>query len=139
MNKRGSTLLEFAIAVAVLTPVLVGLVQFTYSFYVIHELDAAVRRGAEFASALEYDSPSPEPSSGWLWQVENVVVYGNPEGAGQTLVAGLMRDHVRVRVDFARGRPHKVAVGITGLELPSPGHTLRLDGKPESSFPYRGR
>ena len=127
---RGSALIEFAIALAVLTPVFIGGWQFFEAYMVLEEAQAATIRGAISAAALPYDSPTETPTPGFRRAVEDAVLRSG--------VPGLQREQVGVVMHFEAGRPTDVEVRISGLRLQVPGGAITLDGNPRASYPYRG-
>src|SRR5271167_2018146 len=94
--RRGSAILEFAVATTILVPLLVGTFQFGYTLYVYNNLDSAVRGGARYASLRSYDSATATPSPAFSSAVKNMVIFGNPEGTGLPVAAGIGAANVEV-------------------------------------------
>src|SRR5919199_1495740 len=86
-NERGSTLVEFAIGVAVFVTALFAVLEFGRALWVHNALADAARRGARYA--VLHSSGSGE-------EVKNVVVYGNPAGSGQPMLENLTTGNVTV-------------------------------------------
>ena len=135
----GNAMVEFALTASILFPCLLGVFQFGYGFYVYNRLIAVVRDGARYASLRAYDSNNPNPSSTYLTAVRNEVVYGNPAGGTQPLVAGLAPGNVSVSVTMNNGIPDMVTVYINQFTLDTATKTFQLSGKPSASFRYEGR
>jgi hypothetical protein len=99
-------------------------------------LEDAVRAGARYASITTYDTSNV---SAYTTAVQNVVVYGNPAGGTQPVVARLQTSHVNVTVSPAVGQPTSVTVGITGYSLLTANMTtFSLSGKPWVTLPFLG-
>ncbi len=147
-RRRGSVLVEFTLALPMLTLLFLGTWQFGYAFFLYDELEHAVRDGARFASMYTYDSATMTPSAGFTTAVQNVVLYGNAAGGTTPVVRGLAPANVTVEVSFyANGfasppgfnlqMPTRVAVSITNFSVGTLG-TITLNGKPRTEFPYVG-
>ncbi|MEZ5355995.1 MAG: hypothetical protein R2762_25455 [Bryobacteraceae bacterium] len=125
--RRGSAMLEVALVLAVLSPLVAGGLRFAYSFYLIHSLQDAVASAAEYGSGLEYAGAAEF------------------ETAIRAKVAGAevpRLDPAQVRVEVqpdAGGRPAWITVSIRGYSLPTPFSSTVLEGKPRARFPYRLR
>lgn len=127
---RGSALIEFAIALAVLTPVFVGGWQFFEAYLLVEDLHQAVIEGAHSAASLPYDSSTETPTPEFRRAVENAVL--------RPSIPGLRREHLRVTMRFDAGRPNEVEVRVAGYKLGVPGGAITLDGKPKAQYPFRG-
>lgn len=140
---RGSAVIELAVALPLLTTLFLGCFQFGYAFYVYGQLHQAVRAGARYASIRTYDSGSATPSEAFLREVQNVVVYGDPNAGDQAapIVRGLQTSNVQLDVTTGAAPvgavPLRVAVSINGYQLGvfSP---MVLNNKPRAEFPYVG-
>ena len=130
-GRRGSGLIEFAIALAVIAPVFVGGFQFFAAYQRVEEIQQAAIRGARAAARLPYDSATETPSPSFRRAVEDAVL-------AQPAVPGLGREHIRVAMHFDAGRPSELEVKIAGYKLPIPGGAITLDGKPQARHPYQG-
>lgn len=137
---RGSALIEFAFALALMVPIVAGGWQFYEAYLRMEEIQQAAIRGAQFASNLPYESESEVPPSDFRRAVENVILYRNPNGGGRSVVPGLRRDMLRLSMRFEAGRPAELAVSVDGYRLPlfaGGGITLR-GRRPLASYPFRG-
>ena len=137
--RRGSALVEFAVAVGVFVPLLTGTFQFGYSFFVYNKLQNAVRAGARYASLRSYDSTTSTPSSAFSNAVKNVVVYGDPDGGATPATSGLSTNEVFVTVTMTSNVPSLVTVDIRGFAINGVFGTITLNSKPAATFRYAGR
>ncbi len=140
VRRRGNAVVEFAVASTFLLPVLIGVWQFGYTFYLYNALESAVRNGARYASLAAYDGGS-QAGAGFKARVKNMVVYGdpNPTGSPAPVVAGLLTANVQVVETFNGIAPAKITVGISGFAVRTFFQTYNLTGKPKCSFDYMGR
>ncbi len=127
---RGSALIEFAVALAIVTPVFLGGFQFFEAYMLAGEIQQAAIRGARSAATLPYDSPDQTPTP----EFRNAAV----DAVLQPPIPGLRREHIQVAMRFETGRPSEVEVKVVGYQIPVPGGSITLDGKPRSAYPYRG-
>ena len=139
IDRRGNAMVEFALSFGLLFPVMAGVFQFGYSYYIYNLLETSVRSTARYAATRTYDSPNTTPSSNYLTGVKNMLVYGDPAGSGSAIVPGLTTAHVRVRVNFDSGIPDNVTVDVAGYTIDSVLGRITLNGKPAATFPYLGR
>lgn len=138
-RKKGAALVEFALAFVILIPLVAGAFQYSIGFLQALRLEAAVRAAALYGSQLPYLSSTETPDSGFLIAVQNMALYGKPEDTGKPLIPTLRPEHVAVQVSLVAGVPRTVSVSIRGFTLVLPTGNRLLDGKPASSFPFRGR
>ena len=137
-SRRGSSLLEFAVATGILIPLFTGTFQFGYALFVYNDLQSAVRGGARYASMRAYDSATNTPSAGFLTAVRNVVVYGNPDGSGGAVAPGLAASNVEVLPNMHGAVPESITVQITGYSVNAVFTSFTFNGKPGTTFPYSG-
>jgi Flp pilus assembly protein TadG len=138
-GERGNAMVEFAIATTLLVPMLFGVFQFGYSFYIYNRLIAAVRDGARYASLRTYDSTTSTPSSGYLTAVKNSVVYGQPTTGTSAVVPGLTTSNVGVSVTMNNNVPNYVTVSISNYSVDAVFTTFNWTNKPAVTFRYEGR
>jgi hypothetical protein len=131
----GSSMIEFALGLVVLAPVTVEVARWGAATYVLHEMQAAAARGAEFASSQPMSWQIPDQE--FERRVRNVVLYGQPEGGGTARIPGLQAANVQVTVERDLGRPRAVEVSI--LKYEAPGGIVTLEAGPRVAMPYRGR
>ncbi len=137
-RRSGSAVLEFALTFVVLFPMMMGVFEFGYAFFLYNQLKNAVREGSRYASLATYDSSTAAYTDAYGNAVKNMVVYGSPSGGTQSLVPRLNTAHVRVAVTFARGVPASVTVRVENYPLDTGFKTLLLH-KPSCTFTYVGR
>jgi Flp pilus assembly protein TadG len=137
-HTRGNAMVEFALAVGLLLPMLFGTFEFGYAFYTYNRLIAAVREGARYASLRTYDSSTTTPSDTYLTAVKNAVVYGDPSGSGSPVVSGLTTDEIGVTMTMVIGVPDIVTVSVTNFTIDTIVKTLSLANKPSAAFRFEG-
>lgn len=86
-NERGATLVEFAIGVTIFVTAMFAVLEFGRALWTHNALTDAARRGARYA--VLHTQASSE-------QVKNVVVYGNENGSGQSMLPNLSTGDVDV-------------------------------------------
>jgi Flp pilus assembly protein TadG len=142
--QRGNTILEFALSFALLFGVFAGIFRFGYAYYAYNVLVNSVRDGARYAANLPYSSTTSTPDSTYLAKVRNMVVYGNPAPAQNTVpvLSGLSTANVAVAMTSGNSGgitpPKAVTVSITGFSLYAVFTTFNLSGHPYCMFPYTG-
>ena len=124
-TRKGAALIEFALALALLAPVLGAVLQFGYAFLMVHQIQDAVDRGARLASSWPPDPVTGRPRADWREAVVQQVMAG---------VDGL--EAAQVQVDW-EGR--SVAVSLRGYRIRGWAGGWVIDGKPRAVYPYRGR
>ncbi len=137
-NRRGSSLVEFALGLPVLVTVVVLLAQVGYALYAYSTLSAAIREGAHFAASADFD----EPGRGFTKRVKNIVVYGEetPSNGSKPRIPDLTAESISVswQRDVA-GAPRQVTVSLREFEMPGPANIIRLKDRPSATFPFSGR
>ena len=136
---RGNAVVEFALSAALLLPVLVGTMQFGFSFLAYNKLEIAVRQGARYAALRTYDSATSTPSVAFTTAVKNMVVYANPNGGTTPVVSGLNIDQVVVTTAMYNGVPDLMTVRLTSLEIDAAVTKFTVTGKPWATYRYQGR
>jgi len=135
---RGNALVEFALAVSLLLPMLFGTFEFGYAFYTYNRLIAAIREGGRYASLRTYDSSTTTPSDTYSTAVKNAVVYGDPSGSGTPVVSGLTTGQIGLTVTMDKGVPDMITVSITNFAIDTVITTLNLANKPSAAFRFEG-
>ena len=138
-GSRGSAMVELALSVGILVPVLIGTFQFGYAFYTYNRLLVAVRGGARYASLRTYDSSTSTPSDSYLTAVRNAVVYGSPSGGTDAVVSGLSTNQVAVSVTMTNSVPDTITVSLTGFTVNAGVMNMTWTGKPAAAFRFEGR
>lgn len=136
---HGNAMLEFAFAVAVFLPLLLGTFQFGFTFYTYNRLIATIRQGARYASLRTYDSATATPTATYLTAVKNAAVYGNPDGSGTAAVTGLTPAKISVSMTIVNGVPDMVTVALADFTLDAAVTTFHWVNKPAASFRFEGR
>jgi Flp pilus assembly protein TadG len=135
---NGTAAMELALSLPVLVGLLLGTLQFGYSFFIYNELEQAVRAGARYASLRSYASLTQTPDAAYAAAVRNVVVFANPAGGTQAVAPGLTAASVFITMKMRNGAPSAVTVGINGYRLPQIISSVLLTNKPATQFPYLG-
>jgi Flp pilus assembly protein TadG len=107
-GERGTTLLEFALALMVFLTAMFAVMEFGRALWVHNALTDAARRGARYA-ALHSSSDTDA--------VKNVVVYGDPAGGSQSVVPNLTPDNVTVTYSNFALNKGTATVSVTGYEF----------------------
>jgi Flp pilus assembly protein TadG len=136
-RQRGNAFIELALAFTFLLPVFLGTFQFGLAFHYYNELLSAVRAGGRYASYRAYDSPTSTPTTAYVAAVQNMTVYGDPNGGTRPIVPGLTTAKIAVSVGFSDGVPSVVRVRVNDFPLNVVFKTFRIS-KPEAIFPYVG-
>jgi hypothetical protein len=134
-RQRGSALIEFALGLVVLAPILTGLAGLAITVLTNDAIAVAAREGAAYGS-MQPLGFGPEDEA-FVQRVRNVAVFRNPEGAGKPRVAGLAPENVEVVVHRERGIPQAVEVGVAGYR--AAGGSVSIARGPRVTYPYRGR
>lgn len=130
--QSGSALIEAALALTLLTTVLLGAVEFGNAFVKLRGLQTAVDRGAEFAARALEESGEREVGAELETAIRNMALYGNPGGSDGPAIAGLRAEQVAVSVENDGAWPARVVVSVTGYRFAAPGLNRMLDGRPRS-------
>ncbi|HKG60241.1 MAG TPA: TadE family protein [Pyrinomonadaceae bacterium] len=136
-GERGTTMVEFAIALMIFLTAMFAVMEFGRALWVHNALTDAARRGARYA-ALH----SSADSAG----VKNVVVYGDPAGGTQSVVPNLTTANVTVTYsDFAlnkgtatvsvTGYQFQFIIPIIGTTITMPSYTTTLTGENAGFIP----
>jgi Flp pilus assembly protein TadG len=140
-RRRGNALLEFALGWVVLFPVLAGVYQFGYAYYLFNNLESNTRAAARYAAIRTYDSTSATPTAAYSTAVKNMLVYGSVSAtdASRPVAPGLQPDNVQVTMQFVKGIPSQVSVDVAGYTINGVFKKFTLQGKPKATYPYIGR
>lgn len=140
-RRRGSAMVEFALAYPILFLAMSGTFHFGYVFMTYDSLQTAIRSGARFASLADFDSPD---GTDFAEDVKDVVVYGKTDpdvGVDSPVVSGLTTADVVVDSSDQDGSgiPITVTVSISGFAIDTFVDSFTLNSKPSSTFVYQGQ
>lgn len=138
-SRRGSALVEFALALPLLVAILGGTFQFGYSFYIYNRLHMGVRGAARYASLCDYNGSGGAPTAAYLNAIKNFAVSGNPAASTPPMVPGLTPANVNVQVTMVSGNPDVITVSLTGYQINAIFQAYTLTGKPAATFRFSGR
>jgi Flp pilus assembly protein TadG len=140
LSRRGSAVVEFAIAFGLLLTIFAGVWQFGYAFYTYNQLESAVRNGARYGSLATYDGGAWQGAT-FQARVKNMVVYGkvSPTESDRPIAPGFTTAHVRVTVVFNGVAPKQIQVDIVNYRIDTFFAEFPLNGKPRCTFDYMGR
>jgi Flp pilus assembly protein TadG len=133
--RRGSAVLEMAIAISLLWACFAGLFQFGHAMYCYNALEIAVESGAMFASTVDFDATAQT----FVQQIKNMTVYGNPNGGTSTVAPALSTSNVAVSwTTDTSGMPDTITVAITGYSCNAVFQTFTWNGKPSATSQFMG-
>jgi Flp pilus assembly protein TadG len=136
---RGSAMVELALSAAIFFPLLIGTMQFGYSFSSYNKLENAIRAGARYAALRTYDSATNIPSDAFAAAVKNVVLYANPNGGTTPVVSGMTADQIVLSVAMYNGTPDMITVKLTSFQIDAAVAKITISGKPWATYRYQGR
>lgn len=146
-RSSGSVLVEFTLAVPVLTLLFLGTFQFGWAYFLYSELETSVRAGARYASVRSYSPPTvlagADPSTGdpsYVAAVRDTVLYGDTITKDMTVVPNLQPEDIVVSMpeyDANPPGPKRVRVCINGYSVGF-FSAVQMNNKPCVEFPYVG-
>jgi Flp pilus assembly protein TadG len=130
-DERGSTLVEFSLAITVFLVGMFAVIEFGRALWVHNALSDAARRGARYA-VLHSESD--------IDKVKNVVVYGDPAGGTNPVVNNLTKGNVTVNYSqFSLGKgtasvtitnyQFQFVLPLLGTTISMPSYTTTLTGE----------
>jgi hypothetical protein len=138
-RRRGSSMIEFALGMLVLAPVMAGLARWTATSYLIYEMQEAVRSGAIYAAgqpgARYLSAERAGQGSDFERRVRNIVLCGDASGRGVVKIPGLKAENVNVTFGGPAGGI--VTISIAGYE--APGGVVTVPKGPSASMPFGAR
>lgn len=145
-REKGTALVELALLFPLGALLLLGAIQFGWSFYIYNQLEKAVRDAARYAAMrTHYDTNE------FTRQVRNVAVCGLPECTNQQpLVPNLTPTQISWSFTWVSGaaKPDTVVVWVNDYTFPRVLMPLRIQQSTtlasqavrlKSAFPYMGR
>jgi hypothetical protein len=136
---RGSAIIECALGVVVVVPLLVFGLQYTAAFTQILMLESVLQPAAREASRLDLPGLGPVAEAEFKRAAQNLVLYGAKEEQPAPRMAGLKREHVVVEIERRGVVPHNVTISIQGYVIPLPHKDHVLNGAVKASYPFSGR
>lgn len=140
-NERGAALTEFAIVATIFLTVMFGVLEFGRLYWTHNALKDAARRGARYATVRKNDAAG-------ITAVKNMVVYGDPSGGTQPVVAGLTTGNVTVEYQNYNGillssratvsitnYQFQFAVPLIGTSITMPAYRTSLPGESAGFVP----
>jgi hypothetical protein len=128
--RLGSTLLEAALALAVLTPLAVMAGQYAWGYYQYQSLHAVVEEAARFGASADMQ----EGEGAWIASVRQYALCGSVMRCEHSRL-GLRPENVQVEFLRTGQAPASVRVAIQGFTIALPGSSKRFDGAPSAQFP----
>ncbi len=135
-SERGSAVVEFALAFALLWLMFTSIYQFGYTFYVYNVLLTSVASAAELGSKMTYDAGIPSTFTNAL---TNMVVYGNTTAGTTPVVPGLSSSNVSVSVNPANTTPTDITITINNFTVDAVFRNFTFNGKPRATAVYMGQ
>ncbi len=134
--ESGTQLAEMAVVLPVLLVLFGATAEFGRFFYTYATLAKATRSAARYLTASNKATDLG---------AQNLVIYGNADGAGAPVLPGLEPTHVDIEREGAPGFYEKVTVGISGYKyrpvfdlgkLMGRDFTMSIDVKPSTTMRY---
>ena len=135
-GEAGTQLAELAIVLPVLLVLFGATAEFGRFFYTYATLAKATRSAARYLTASNKATDAG---------AQNLVIYGNAEGAGDPILPGLAPTHVDIAREGTPGFYDKVTVAISGYKyrpifdlgaLLGKDFTMSIDVKPSTTMRY---
>ncbi len=137
-ERRGSSMLEFALGSGLLVAACTATFQYGYIFYQYNTLKNAVGAGARWAAMAAYNSPNTTAASDFETKVKNMVVYGQPVAGNSPVLPRLTTSNVQLQVVFANEVPTVMKVSITGYTIDGIFGSMNCTNKPAVNYAYQG-
>ena len=127
-DERGTQLVELAVVLPILLVLFGTAAEFGRFFYTYQTLAKATRTGARYLTIKAATAANDEAA-------QNMVVYGNPERAGEPVVAGLTPGMVQVAREGANpAMPDRVTVRIEGYSYERLFNLVKITGDGRNSL-----
>ena len=142
-RQGGNAILEFAIASALLFPLMAGTFQFGYTFYAYNLLQSAVANGGRYAAYRTYRCLAGSTDITKVQTaIKNMTVYASPDAPAGSLpvVTGLTPAAIDVSFTLnAQQIPTAVTVSVNSFTVHSVFQNYTFTGKPKCTIPFLGR
>src|SRR5579862_4337080 len=125
-RKAGTATLELALAFLLLWSLFTGCFSLGYGIFIYESLASAVSGAARYASRVDFDT-----GHSFIAGVQNMAVYGSPNGGTAAIVPGLKTTNINVTwtTDTA-GVPLTMTVAVTGYSFNAIFQTFTWSSKP---------
>ena len=130
-TRRGSALLEAALALAVLAPLAVLAGQYAWGFYQFQSLHSVVEEAARFGASASMS----DGEEAWKAEVRQFAVCGSATPCSRPRIALLHPENVTVELVPVERSHTAVRVSIQGFAIALPSGSRRFDGTPSAQFP----
>ena len=144
--RRGSAVVEWAIASLVVVPLLLAALQAGHTFYIYNLLSSQVRDGVRYASRRTFRCADTASIAKFKTAVSNMARFGSPDGTGVLLEPGLTADQIQVEIKDKNGDdagpanvPAYVIVSTANYSVDGVLKKIDFGGKPVLQFPYLGQ
>lgn len=141
-RRRGSAMVEFALASAVLFPCMIGAFTYGYAFYTYNLLESSIANGARYGAFRTYRCDNTADIEKGKLAIRNMTVYGTPSPGDQAvpLVRNLTVGNVDVTYNVnAKQIPLTLTVSLKNFSVKSVFNNFQLKDKPRVTLPFLGR
>jgi hypothetical protein len=135
-KRKGSAILEFALGWGILGALLSGGFQYGFTFWMYNTLQAHCYSAALYGSTLSYDTGN---AAAYTTALQNVVVYGDPNGGTSALFPGVGIANVNVSVNTNSSIPTDVTVSIVNYNVNAIFGSYTFNNKPRVTMAYIGQ
>jgi Flp pilus assembly protein TadG len=138
-GERGHAVVELALVWSFLWLMITGVYQFGNAFFIYSRLEAAASNAAMLGSRLNYDVS--DLGASLKTKVQNMAVYGNPNGGSTPLAPNLTTANVEVNIrtlGSSPAVPTYVTITIKNYTITNLFHNFALPDKPRVTAAYAG-
>jgi len=133
--KAGNAAIELALSFLLLWMLLGGAFRYGYAIYIYESLVSQVANAARYASRVNFDT-----GHSFVSGVQNMAVYGSPNGGTSALVPGLTTANISVSwTTDTTGLPLTMTVAVTNYTLKAVFQNFTWSGKPAFTVRFAGR
>src|SRR5438067_9865578 len=140
--RRGSAIVEWTIASLVIVPLVLGILQTGYKYFVYDLLSGEIRDATRYASRKTFRCADAASIAKFKTAVSNMARFGNPQGTGPVLEPGLSADQIKVEIKGKNGAdagagnpPAYVIVSTSNYSVDVLYNEISFAGKPFLQFP----